>query len=145
MAMLCYEFFKRNVGRERNLDSQGFFLWKAPYEKNFHKGHPFYQLGKAWKCRASRIKAHSQCEELSPDNQAARGRSPLIFPLCFITFFFSGGRKSPFHFLSLTNFPLISLSSGRVVISFFTWQMDINTIFLWVSVPGLFCFWVVQR
>lgn len=47
----------------------------------------------------------------------------------FYYFFFSGGRKSPFHFLLLTNFPLISLSSGRVVISFFTWQMDINTIF----------------
>lgn len=81
-----------------------FFFWKPPYEKIFHKGHPFHQLGKDLKCRVSRIKVYSQCEELSPDNQTGRGRfSFIFFPLFY--YFFSFGENSFFIFFCWLTFP----------------------------------------
>lgn len=90
-----HEFFKRNVAGDGSLDRYEYFLGgKDPYEKIF-------KLGKDERCRVSRIKVYSQCEELSPDHQTGRGRLPLNLFSLYYDFFSEG--KFLFHFLLLTN------------------------------------------
>ena len=48
MAVLCTMNFSREMlqGMEVLIDMYFFWGGEDPYEKVFHKGHPFYQLGK---------------------------------------------------------------------------------------------------
>lgn len=123
MTMLCVMNFSREMlrGIEILIDRVFFFFLKSSIWEKFPQGTPLLPVWQRLKMqRFQDQRLFTMWGTIPRQSGCKKEVSFNLFPFVLLLFFF-------FHFLLLTNLPLISLISGLRATSSFILRMDINT------------------